>query len=69
MEKISLSKNDLVNLKELFQENYYAIKQVRDYERKTLDKNIRILLKEIRNTHEESLLTIMKLLDNKERII
>lgn len=69
MEKNSLSKNDLVNLKELFQENYYAIKQVRDYERKTLDKNIRILLKEIRNTHEESLLTIMKLLDNKERII
>lgn len=69
MKKITLSINDLNNLKELFNENYIIIKQVKEYERKTYSKEIKIILKEIRDTHEQNLLTIMKLLDEKERII
>lgn len=69
MENITLSPNDLTNLKELFNENYLIIKQTKEYERKTYDKEIKIILKNIRDTHEQNLLTIMKLLDEKERII
>ena len=69
MEKLTLSPNDLTNLKELFQENYLIIKQTKEYERKTYDNEIRLILKQIRDSHEENLLTIMKLLDDKERII
>ena len=69
MEKLSLSPTDLTNLKELFQENYLIIKQTKEYERKTYENEIRLILKQIRNSHEENLLTIMKLLDDKERII
>ena len=69
MENITLSSNDLTNLKELFNENYLIIKQTKEYERKTYDKEIKIILKNIRDTHEQNLLTIMKLLDEKERII
>ncbi len=69
MEKLTLSRTDLTNLKELFNENYLIIKQVKDYKRKTYDQEIKLILKEIRDTHEQNLLTIMKLLDEKERII
>ena len=69
MEKLALSPNDLTNLKELFQENYLIIKQTKEYERKTYNKEVRLILKQIRDSHEENLLTIMKLLDDKERII
>lgn len=69
MENITLSPNDLTNLKELFNENYLIIKQTKEYERKTYDKEMKIILKKIRDTHEQNLLTIMKLLDEKERII
>lgn len=69
MQKLTLSPNDLNNLKELFNENYIIIKQVKEYERKTYDKEIKLILKQIRDTHEQNLLTIMKLLDEKERII
>lgn len=69
MENITLSPNDLTNLKELFNENYLIIKQTKEYERKTYNKEIKIILKNIRDTHEQNLLTIMKLLDEKERII
>lgn len=69
MQKLTLSPNDLINLKELFNENYIIIKQVKEYERKTYDREIKLILKEIRDTHEQNLLTIMKLLDDKERII
>ncbi len=69
MENITLSSNDLTNLKELFNENYLIIKQTKEYERKTYDKEMKIILKKIRDTHEQNLLTIMKLLDEKERII
>lgn len=69
MEKLTLSPNDLTNLKELFNENYLIIKQTKEFERKTYNQEIRIILKEIRDTHESNLLTIMKLLDEKERII
>ena len=69
MEYITLSSNDLTNLKELFNENYLIIKQTKEYERKTYDKEMKIILKKIRDTHEQNLLTIMKLLDEKERII
>ncbi|MGM9878570.1 MAG: hypothetical protein ACI31R_00865 [Bacilli bacterium] len=69
MENLTLSPNDLTNLKELFNENYLIIKQTKEYERKTYDKEIKIILKNIRDTHEQNLLTIMKLLDDKERII
>lgn len=69
MENLTLSPNDLTNLKELFNENYLIIKQTKEYEKKTYDKEIKIILKNIRDTHEQNLLTIMKLLDEKERII
>ena len=69
MENLTLSPNDLTNLKELFNENYLIIKQTKEYERKTYDKEMKIILKKIRDTHEQNLLTIMKLLDEKERII
>ena len=69
MQKLILSPNDLNNLKELFNENYIIIKQVKEYERKTYNKEIKLILKQIRDTHEQNLLTIMKLLDEKERII
>ncbi len=69
MKKVTLSPNDLINLKEIFNENYLIIKQTKEYERKTTNKDIKIILKRIRDSHEENLLTIMKLLDEKERII
>ena len=69
MENVTISPNDLTNLKELFNENYLIIKQTKEYERKTYDKEMKIILKKIRDTHEQNLLTIMKLLDEKERII
>lgn len=69
MQKLTLSPNDLNNLKELFNENYIIIKQVKEHERKTYNKAIKLILKQIRDTHEQNLLTIMKLLDEKERII
>lgn len=69
MEKISLSKKDLANLKELFEENYLILKQTKKNEKITNDSNIKTLLKEIRNSHQDNLLTIMKLLDEKERIL
>ena len=69
MEKLVLSSKDLTNLKELFQENYLITKQIKGYERKTYNNEIKVLLKQIRDIHEENLLTIMKLLDDKERII
>ena len=69
MEKVSLSKKDLMNLKELFEENYLILKQTKRNERSTVDDNTKLLLKEIRNTHQDNLLTIMKLLDEKERIL
>ena len=69
MEKINLSPSDLVNLKELFNENYLIIKQTKEYERKTCNNEIKRILKQIRDTHEQNLLTIMKMLDEKERIL
>ena len=69
MEKITLSPNDLNNLKKLFQENYLIIKQIKSFERKVFNNKIKVLLKELRDIHEENLLTIMKLLDDKERIM
>ena len=69
MKKLTISPNDLHNLKELFQENYLIIKQIKSFERKIYNNKIKVLLKELRDMHEENLLTIMKLLDDKERII
>ncbi len=69
MENVSLTKRDLLNLKELFIENYLILKQIGDNERNTIDTNTRIFLKEIRNVHQDNLLTIMKLIDEKERIL
>lgn len=69
MENKTLSPTDLTNLKELFNENYLIIKQIKDYERKIKDFEVKVILKQIRDVHEKNLLTIMKLLDEKERII
>lgn len=69
MKQLTLSPNDLINLKELFTENYLIIKQTKEYEKKSTNKDIKILLKEIKDTHEQNLITIMKLLDDKERIM
>lgn len=69
MENRNLSPTDLINLRELFNENYLIIKQVKEYERKLYDVEVKVILKEIRDVHEKNLLTIMKLLDEKERII
>lgn len=69
MENISLSKKEIDNLEEIFNENYLIIKKVKDLENDTYEESIRILLKKIRDSHEKNLLTIMKLLDEKERFI
>ena len=69
MKKIEISTNDLKNLKDLFSENYLIIKQTKEYEKKVFDDKNRIILKQIRDIHQDNLLTIMKLLDEKERII
>ncbi|MBQ6547109.1 MAG: hypothetical protein IJL74_03845 [Bacilli bacterium] len=69
MEKTSLSKKDLMNLKELFEENYLILKQIKKSERISTNNDIKLLLKEMRNSHQDNLLTIMKLLDEKERIL
>ncbi len=69
MEKIKLSPTDLINLKDLFSENYLLIKQIKEFEKKTINKEQKLILKEIRDVHKKNLLTIMKLLDNKERIL
>ena len=69
MENIYLSKKEIDNLEELFNENYLLIKKVKDLEKDIYEENLRILLKKIKNTHEKNLLTIMKLLDEKERFI
>lgn len=69
MEKLSLSKKDLINLKELFEENYLILKQAKGIEKITRDCTIKLLLKDIRTNHQDNLLTIMKLLDEKERIL
>ena len=69
MEKISISKKDSINLKELFEENYLILKEVKKREKVTVNNEIKLLLKEIRNTHQNNLLTIMKMLDEKERIL
>ena len=69
MEKISLSKKDLINLKELFEENYLIFKEIKKNEKKTIDNNIKVFLKDLRTSHQDNLLTIMKLLDEKERIL
>ncbi len=69
MGKISLSKQDLINLKELFEENYLVLKQIKEIEKVSRDYTIKLLLKNIRINHQDNLLTIMKLLDEKERIL
>lgn len=69
MEKVSLSKKDLINLKELFEENYLILKEIKKGERMVTDNSIKLLLKRMRNAHQDNLLTIMKLLDEKERIL
>ena len=43
MEKISLSKKDLMNLKELFEENYLILKQTKKNEKTITDNEIKIL--------------------------
>lgn len=69
MEKLKLSPNDLSCLKELFNENYLIIKQAKEIERNTYSTSNKLILKEIRTIHEQNLLTIMKLIDEKERIL
>ncbi len=69
MENIYLPKKDLDNLNEIFTENYLIIKRVKELERTIYDIKIRELLKKIRDVHEKNLMTILKLLDDKERFI
>lgn len=69
MQKISLSKKDLINLKELFEENYLILKEIRKREKATINNSVKTLLKDMRTIHQDNLLTIMKLLDEKERIL
>lgn len=69
MKNISLSEKEMTNLKNIFNENYLMIKRVKELEKKIYDENIRVILKEIRDSHEKNLLTVMKVLDEKERFI
>lgn len=69
MENIYLSNKEMDNLNELFNENYLILKKVKDLESEIYEENIRVLFKRIKNVHEKNLLTIMKLLDEKERFI
>ena len=66
---VKISEIDLSNLNDLFKENYYALKEVKNIERTTLDNNDKLFLKDIRRLHEDNLIRMMKLLDEKERII
>ena len=68
MEKINLTLKELNNLKQLFNENYLIIKQIKEYEKKIYNNEMLLFLKDIRDTHKKNLLTIMKVLDEKERI-
>ena len=69
MKNIPLSKKEIDNLEEIFKENYLIIKKVKDLESNTYEENVRVILKTIKDSHEKNLLTIMKLLDEKERFI
>lgn len=69
MKNITLTKKEVNNLKEIFNENYLAIKQIKEIENKTYKQDTRAFLKKIKTAHEKNLLTIMKLLDEKERFI
>ena len=60
MEKIKLSPTDLINLKDLFSENYLLIKQIKEFEKKTINKEQKLILKEIRDVHKKNLLTIIR---------
>ena len=53
MEKIKLSPTDLINLKDLFSENYLLIKQIKEFEKKTINKEQKLILKEIRDVHKK----------------
>jgi hypothetical protein len=69
METLYFSKKDLDILEEIFNENYLIIKRVKELEGKIYDIKIRTLFKKIRETHDKNLITILKLLDGKERFI
>lgn len=69
MENITLSKTEVNSLKDIFNENYLIIKQINELENKIYDYNVRYFLKKVKTIHEKNLLTIMKLLDEKERFI
>ena len=66
---VKISETDFSGLNDLFKENYYALKEVKEIERQTLNIEDQLFLKEIKRLHEQSLITILKLLDSKERII
>ena len=69
MENLYLSNKEIENLEEIFKENYLIIKKIKDLENETTEETVRLLLKNIKNSHEKVLLTIMKILDEKERFI
>ena len=69
MENICLSKKEVDNLTELFNENYLILKKIKEIEKDIYEENIRMLLKKIKNAHEKNILIIMKLIDEKERFI
>ena len=69
MENIGLTKKELNNLEEIFNENYLVYKQIKNIEKKAYDIKLRKILKRLRDGHEKNLFTIMKLLDEKERFI
>ena len=69
MENLYLSKKDLDILNEVFNENYLIIKSIKEIESRLFDIQLRTLLKKIREGHEKNLMTILKLLDSKERFI
>ncbi len=69
MENLYLSKKDLDILNEVFNENYLIIKRIKEIESRLFDIQLRTLLKKIREGHEKNLMTILKLLDSKERFI
>ena len=66
---VKISETDLSNLNDLFKENYYCLKEIKNIEKKRFNYEDKIMLKKIRELHEDNLNIVLKLLDTKERFL
>lgn len=66
---VKISETDLSSLNDLFKENYYCLKEIKDLEKICTNHDDKIMLKDIRRLHENNLEIVLKLLDTKERFL